>query len=174
MFDLEGALALTAHRANFLAGPGPRDWRAFYAPATRTGRNPPIIATLLALDAAGHDIEIWSGRSDEVEDKTTAWLEVHGLGHIPIRTRAAGDHRPDTILKAEWLDDGRTPDLVFEDRASVVALWRSRGIVCCQGRAGGFLMIERRQTTERGSGRTARDHSPDLGPRRPRAGRRGG
>ena len=138
VFDLDGTLALTEHRANFLADPGRRDWRGFYAACDKDGPNPPIIATLLALAAAGHDIEIWSGRSDEVEDKTTAWLEAQGLGHIPIRTRAAGDRRPDTTLKAEWLDEGRRPDLVFEDRASVVALWRSRGIVCCQVAPGDF------------------------------------
>lgn len=46
----------------------------------------------------GAEVEIWSGRSDEVKDKTTAWLAEHGLGHIKIRTRAAGDHRPDTVL----------------------------------------------------------------------------
>lgn len=67
-----------------------------------------------------------------MKDKTAAWLAEHGLAHIPIRTRAAGDHRPDTVPKAEWLDESRTPDLVFEDRASVVRLYRSRGIVCCQ------------------------------------------
>ncbi len=87
----------------------------------------------------GRDIvEIWSGRSDEVRDKTTAWLGEHGLGHIPIRTRAAGDHRADTVLKAEWLDEGRTPDLVFEDRDQMVAMYRARGIVCCQVAPGAF------------------------------------
>jgi hypothetical protein len=50
----------------------------------------------------------------------------------------AGDHRPDTALKAEWMDEGRKPDLVFEDRASMVAMWRSRGVVCCQVAPGDF------------------------------------
>lgn len=138
VFDLNGTLALTEHRAHFLAGPGRKDWRGFYAACDLDEPCHPIIRTLLALDTAGDNVEIWSGRSDEVRDKTAAWLVEHGLGHIPIRTRAAGDHRPDTVLKAEWLDEGRTPDLVFEDRASVVALWRSRGIVCCQVAPGDF------------------------------------
>jgi hypothetical protein len=73
-----------------------------------------------------------------VKGKTTAWLAENGLSHIPIRTRAAGDHRPDTVLKAEWLDEGRKPDLIFEDRASVVAMWRARGIVVCQVAPGEF------------------------------------
>lgn len=139
VFDLDGTLALTEHRAHFLNRPGrEKDWRGFYAACDKDEPCHPIIGVLLALDATGAEVEIWSGRSDEVKDKTTAWLAEHGLGHIKIRTRAAGDHRPDTVLKAEWLDEGRTPSLVFEDRASVVKLYRSRGIVCCQVAPGNF------------------------------------
>lgn len=58
--------------------------------------------------------------------------------HIPIRTRETGDHRADTVRKAEWLDEGRMPELVYEDSASVVALRRSCGIVCCQAAPGDF------------------------------------
>jgi len=139
VFDLDGTLALTEHRAHFLNRPGrEKDWRGFYAACDRDEPCHPIIRTLLALDATGAEVEIWSGRSDEVKDKTTAWLAEQGLGHILIRTRAAGDHRPDTVLKAEWLDEGRKPDLIFEDRASVVAMWRARGFVVCQVAPGEF------------------------------------
>ncbi len=53
VFDLDGTLALTEHRASFVSGPGRKDWRAFYGACDRDGPNHPIIATLLALDAAG-------------------------------------------------------------------------------------------------------------------------
>lgn len=139
VFDLDGTLALTDHRTHFLKRPSKeKDWRGFYAACDRDQPCHPIIRTLMALHSTGAEVEIWSGRSDEVKDKTTAWLAEHGLGHIPIRTRRAGDHRPDTVLKAEWLDEGRTPALVFEDRASMVAMWRSRAIVCCQVAPGDF------------------------------------
>lgn len=139
VFDLDGTLALTEHRTHFLARPSKeKDWRGFYAACDRDEPCQPIIRALLALDATGAEVEIWSGRSDEVKDKTTVWLAENGLGHIPIRTRAAGDHRPDTVLKAEWLDEGRTPSLVFEDRASMVEMYRARKIVCCQVAPGDF------------------------------------
>ncbi|WP_458425033.1 phosphatase domain-containing protein [Methylorubrum extorquens] len=132
-------LALTEHRAHFLNPPSKeKDWRGFYAACDRDEPCHPIIRTLLALHNTGAEVEIWSGRSHEVKDKTTAWLAEHGLGHISIQTRRAGDHRPDTVLKAEWLDEGRTPALVFEDRSSMVAMYRSRGIVCCQFAPGEF------------------------------------
>jgi hypothetical protein len=137
VFDLDGTLALTEHRSHFLTGPGPKDWRGFYAACDQDQPNLPIIATLIELGES-HDVEIWSGRSDEVRDKTEAWLERHQLDTVRLRMRAAGDHRPDTILKAEWLDEGRKPDLVFEDRTSMVAMYRARGIVCCQVAPGDF------------------------------------
>ena len=139
VFDLDGTLALTEHRAHFLDRPNrDKDWRGFYAACDKDEPCHPIIRTLHALKSSGADVEIWSGRSDEVMPLTIAWLNHHELGHIPLRMRQEGDHRADTVLKAEWLDEGRTPDLVFEDRASVVALWRSRGIVCCQVAPGDF------------------------------------
>lgn len=140
VFDLDGTLALTAHREHFIARPSKeKDWRGFYAACDKDQPCHPIIRTALAFDALGERVEIWSGRSDEVSDKTKAWLADHGLGHIPLRTRRAGDHRPDTDLKLEWLDEAdRKPDLVFEDRARMVAMYRSRDIVCCQVAPGDF------------------------------------
>jgi hypothetical protein len=39
----------------------------------------------------------------------------------------------DNLAKAS-----RKPDLIFEDRASVVAMWRSQGVVCAQVAPGDF------------------------------------
>ena len=140
IFDLDGTLALTDHRAHYLNRPsGEKDWRAFYAACDKDDPCHPILRTLLALWSTGADVEIWSGRSKEVADKTAAWLSANGIGHIPIKMREVGDHRPDTVLKAEWLDEcGYLPALVFEDRSSMVAMWRERGIVCCQVAPGEF------------------------------------
>lgn len=138
VFDLDGTLALTGHREHFLKAE-PKDWRGFYAACDLDAPCYPTITVAFALWEMGHDVEIWSGRSDEVAAKTTLWLDNHGLGHIKIRTRTAGDHRPDTVIKAEWIDlYGRKPDLVFEDRASMVAMYRERGIVCAQVAPGNF------------------------------------
>lgn len=139
VFDLDGTLALTEHREHFLTGPD-KDWRGFYAACDGDAPCAAIIATANALNGAGHRVEIWSGRSEEVRDKTEAWLRPHGiLGALPLKMRAEGDHQPDTKLKAAWLEQAnQTPDLVFEDRASMVAMWRSHGIVCAQVAPGDF------------------------------------
>lgn len=138
VFDLDGTLALTDHRAHFLEREQ-KDWRGFYAACDADTPCAPVIDTLLAFWDAGHSVEIWSGRSAEVRDKTHEWLRANGLGFVEIRMRPEGDHRPDTVLKAEWLAASeQKPDLVFEDRASMVAMWRSHDIVCAQVAPGEF------------------------------------
>ena len=103
VFDLDGTLALTEHREHFLKAE-PKDWRGFYAACDGDGPCLPVINTLRALAVSGHRVEIWSGRSAEVADKTRAWLCAHGLAFVNARYRAEGDHQPDTKLKAAWLD----------------------------------------------------------------------
>lgn len=138
IFDLDGTLALTEHRAHFLQQQ-PKDWRGFYAACDKDQPNLPIIETMRALYMQGHRIEIWSGRSDEVMAKTAMWQITHNIGFIPVRMRQEHDHRPDTTLKASWLDElASPPDLVFEDRDQMVAMYRARGIVCCQVAPGAF------------------------------------
>ena len=140
VFDLDGTLADGKHREHFINREiGAKDWRGYFAACDRDQAIGPIVNTLRALAAAGHDIEIWTGRSDEVAEKTAAWLQERGLHGFKMRSRPAGDHTPDHELKAAWMEQAsRKPSLVFEDRARVVAMWRSHGIVCCQVAPGDF------------------------------------
>lgn len=140
IFDLDGTLSDGKHREHYVTRPvGEKDWRAYFAACDDDRPIFPIVTALRAFVTAGHDVEIWTGRSDEVADKTAAWLEKHGLKGIPMRSRAHGDHTPDDELKASWLIEcSRKPNLIFEDRARVVAMWRSHGIVCCQVAPGEF------------------------------------
>lgn len=57
--------------------------------------------------------------------------------------RVEGDYTPDDVLKRQWLDFMLDEDLarlvaVFDDRASVVQMWRNAGITCLQVAEGGF------------------------------------
>jgi hypothetical protein len=136
--DLDGTLALVEHRRHHISG-GRRNWQAFFEACDRDLPNPPVVETLLALDRAGHRIEIWSGRSDQVRAKTERWLEGHGLGRFPLRMRRAGDNTPDDILKQGWLQAlDAPPDMVLDDRQKVVDMWRRNGIVCLQVAPGDF------------------------------------
>ena len=139
VFDLDGTLANTDHRKHLVSrenGNKP-NWRAFYAACDLDPPHWHTINTLWALFQDGHRIEIWTGRSDEVRDKTEAWLAKHKLGAVPVRMRAEGDYTPDDVLKRSWLADGR-PDLIFDDRTKVVDMWRAEGIPCFQVAPGNF------------------------------------
>ena len=136
--DLDGTLADIEHRRHFITN-GRRDWPGFFAACPDDTPISPVVETVKTLAAAGHRVEIWSGRSDEVREKTEAWLKAAGLGGLPLTMRRHGDHTPDDQLKESWLlAEATPPDLVFDDRNKVVAMWRRHGIVCAQVAPGDF------------------------------------
>ena len=138
VFDLDGTLAIGTHREHFVTGEK-KDWPSYFDACDKDSACEPIIEVLHNAIYAGDRVEIWTGRSDVVAEKTKAWLTRFDLDHVRILSRAVGDHTPDIELKEKWLSESDAkPDLVFEDRARVVAMWRSKGIVCCQVAPGEF------------------------------------
>ena len=172
IFDLDGTLALIEHRRHYVDRPSLKcydcgganrsncvqcadldegfkpDWTAFYAACHLDEPNKPVIATLNRLHQAGADIWIFSGRSDEVREKTVSWLTKHvRLWEYQIDAclcmRRAGDYTPDDVLKKQWLDNMLVEDsqrlvAVFEDRDRMVAMWRAAGVPCFQVAPGDF------------------------------------
>jgi hypothetical protein len=140
VFDLDGTLALNDHRQHFVERPvGEKDWNSFFEACDKDVPNWQIIRVLEVLRATGNHVEIWSGRSSSVLSKTSAWLARHGLSDVYFRCRCEGDHTPDHELKQQWLNEASNkPDLVFDDRDSVVAMWRANGVACAQVAEGSF------------------------------------
>jgi phosphoglycolate phosphatase-like HAD superfamily hydrolase len=146
IFDLDGTLADCEHRQHHVRAfdldggePGAVDWDAFYRACVHDKPIRHAINTMAALRNAGAAVEIWTGRSDLVLGETIDWLARHGVPRVGIRMRPHGDHQPDHKLKGFWLRHAATrPDLVFEDRARVVAMWRAEGIPCYQVAPGEF------------------------------------
>jgi hypothetical protein len=71
------------------------------------------------------------------------WLRQHVGVNGQLIMRETGDHRPDVVIKAEFIENGAiNPEqvfLVFDDRDSVVKMWRHRfGLVCFQVAEGSF------------------------------------
>jgi len=146
IFDLDGTLADASHRIPILEDKtNPRRWRDFYAACGKDLPHYHVIDILQTLRALS-DIRIWTGRSDEVRTETEAWLwkYVQIAPHkIEIKMRPADDHTPDTELKKRWLDELTPLERnhlagVFEDRSSVVAMWRANGVRCYQVAPGDF------------------------------------
>ncbi len=138
VFDLDGTLANIDHRRPFVEGKK-KDWNEFFDRCIEDKPVLPVIAMMHALMDTGWHVEIWSGRSDRVQDKTVAWLHHHGAFPDRLRMRAEGDYGPDEKLKESWLLDCIVkPSIIFDDRDKVVAMWRRNGIVCAQVAPGDF------------------------------------
>lgn len=151
IFDLDGTLANIEHRLYFIEN-GRNDWRSFYRACGSDEPIPAAITTLQCLQRSRAEIWIWTGRSDEVRRDTEEWLVQNGIWRSrlnPFRApeallmRRAGDHRPDVEVKREWLSMLEPPEhrrltAVFEDRKSVVQMWRATGVPCFQVAPGEF------------------------------------
>lgn len=156
IFDLDGTLALIEHRKHFVerdrksnfAGGITCDWRSFYAACDQDQPNEPVIRVMETLRHNGAEVWIFSGRSDEVRDKTEAWLCAHTSFmshelHTALTMRAEGDYTPDDVLKKKWLDgmlldDRERLTAAFDDRDRVVKMWRDNGVMCFQVAPGEF------------------------------------
>lgn len=148
IFDLDGTLALIGHRHHLLEANDREKWHRFYAACDKDTPNSPVIDTMERLRHAGADVWIFSGRSDEVRDKTVAWLVEH-TRFMPweldtaLMMREVGDHTADDVLKRQWLDamlidDRQRLVATFDDRDRVVAMWRAAGVPCFQVAGGEF------------------------------------
>lgn len=142
IFDLDGTLANIEHRLHYVAAK-PKRWDRFFRACAGDAPNRPVIELAKALWAAGWEIWIWSGRSDVVRADTDAWLARHVGIEAPLRMRRDGDHQADVSLKQSWLLQMAPADrarlrFIVDDRASVVAMWRSHGVTCLQCAEGRF------------------------------------
>ena len=106
-----------------------------------------LLDTVVAGLAAGaHDLGwrvlLVSGRDEVARQSTSAWLHRHGVQYEALWMRPAGDNRPDREVKAELYHahiEGRFDiKYVLDDRDSVVAMWRSKGLKVLQVAYGAF------------------------------------
>jgi len=137
IFDIDGTLADLSHRLHHIKRQ-PINWDTFFAECVHDAPIQPILELARVAVAHGYKLILVSGRSDEVRQQTEEWLATHGVPYQELHMRKAGDYRQDTIVKSEILDAilaaGNEIAFVVDDRPSVVAMWRSRGLTCLQCR----------------------------------------
>lgn len=138
VFDLDGTLADLSHRLHYIQG-DPKDWRGFFSAVHKDAPIPHVVYLFKMIWSRYEDAEVWSGRSDECRAQTENWCKKH-LGCQPLTfMRKAGDHRPDFMIKREFLAASeRRPTVIFDDRKQVVDMWRAEGIPCFQVADGDF------------------------------------
>jgi predicted kinase len=137
LFDLDGTLADISHRLHHIKN-GSHDWDRFFAECGNDALIEPIRDLATDFDCRGYKIILVSGRSDKVRGLTEDWLNAHSVPYSELYMRMDGDYRQDFIIKSEILDHllagGNRIKFVVDDRPSVVAMWRERGLTCLQCR----------------------------------------
>ena len=141
IFDVDGTLMNISHRRKFVEMK-PKDWKAFREQTVNDTPNLDVFAVAKSLHQAGHNIIIASGRNKSQRAITLKQLMSEGLVFRAIYLRSDSDYRPDTEVKAQMLDkmkaEGWNPELVFDDRTSVVDMWRKKGLRAVQVAPGDF------------------------------------
>lgn len=129
-------MANVAHRSALVKGQR-RDYERFHS---LCGSDPPnawCVRLITAMQAAGCEIRIVSGRPTSVERQTAEWLArviPNAAGMTAELLRAPGDSTPDVELKRRWLRGIDKSRVLFcvDDRRRIVDMWRSEGLVCLQ------------------------------------------
>ena len=140
VFDIDGTIADISHRLHLIDhrdynATTPKQWDEFFA---RMVDDKPIEHMRVLVDTLSltYPVLLCTGRGEENREQTVEWLKRHRFNFFELFMRPAGDFRQDDVVKSELLDrmlaEGYAPMLVFEDRARVVKMWRSRGIPCAQ------------------------------------------
>ena len=132
LVDIDGTLALRSGRHPF-------EWERVHTDQP----NLPVVNCVRALSNQGFEIVFVTGREELLRDSTTKWLQQHVGVRGRLLMRVTGDHRPDVVVKSEFIKQGAINSndvlLVLDDRDSVVKMWRAQfGLVCFQVAEGNF------------------------------------
>lgn len=141
--DIDGTVANLDHRLHYVHGEK-KDWRTFLSKCHLDTPNHDVYLIAESFcDTTGSDLVFCSGRGNEYRDKTETWLKEYGMPYEQLIMRQERDYRQDTIVKEQILDFEiktiyREVLAVFDDRQSVVDMWRKRGLRTLQVASGDF------------------------------------
>ena len=132
-FDIDGTLALKGDRHIF-------DYSKVHLDLPHL----PVVSIAKRLYKDGYKLIFMSGREDSCRSQTEEWLRENlGIrGILTLFMRKTGDHRKDSYIKKELWEEHIKDKFnilgIFEDRSSVVKMWRSLGLFVCQVAEGEF------------------------------------
>ncbi|MEK9699484.1 MAG: HAD family acid phosphatase [Candidatus Poseidoniales archaeon] len=141
IFDVDGTLMNIAHRRQYVVQ-RPKDWARFRENTHLDTPYEDVFEVARSLMNSGHRIIIASGRNQSQAEITRQQITSQGVQPVAYYFRSNSDYRPDHVLKSGMLDrmiaDGYQPNMVFDDRTSVVEMWRERGLRAVQVAPGDF------------------------------------
>ena len=133
--DIDGTLVNIDKRLPYLTK-DPIDWDSFLDPEN-IKMDSPIVDTIKIIKVLSKTFPIVSvtGRNEGIRKATEEQLNQY-LGFVPhksmLHMRKDGDHSLDLIIKANIYEKKIKPEYniigIFEDKTSVVEMWRSLGL----------------------------------------------
>jgi len=134
--DIDGTIADLSHRLPLVSN-GRKDWDTFFELADK---DEPIRSIIDVVSDYYHqtpeidELHFVTGRPETIRRLTEDWLKhvAQMYFYADLHMRPAGDTRPDCVIKEEILDrllsDRKNVVAVFDDRQSVVDMWKRRGL----------------------------------------------
>lgn len=139
--DVDGTLMNIEHRRHLVSGEN-KDWKAFSEAMGEDTPNDDIFSIVKDLQKRDNNIIITTGRSEDSYDITIKQLREGGIEPEAVYMRAFGSFAPDFEIKKQMLGrmrkDGYYPTVAFDDRKSVVDMWRGEGLRALQVAPGDF------------------------------------
>ena len=134
IFDIDGTLS-DGRAFDFLLDQKPKLWDEWNRQTFHHVPWAPIVSQYFSHHFQGHDNYIITARAENCRLYTENWLHKHALarGHKGLYMRAAGDHRPDFIIKEEIIhflkkNYGLSFDIAYDDRPQVIEMYKRNGI----------------------------------------------
>ena len=131
--DLDGTLCDINHRLHF-ARQNPKDWKSFFAGIKDDVVRLDVLTRVANLQDQGCKIMFVSARPENYREPTEIWLEKALNGyriHEVLIMRESHDKRPDTEVKKDIYEKylkHLNIVTVFDDRPSVIRMWREKGL----------------------------------------------
>lgn len=141
VFDVDGTLTDPTHRRHHVQNK-PKRWDIWNKEMSNDGHHHHVIQFTHIARQLGKKVVICTGREEMYRQVTIDHLLLGNTVFDKMYMRSTKDNRPDDIVKKELLDkmreEGYNPILVFDDRDSVVKMWRENGIPTFQVNYGDF------------------------------------
>ncbi len=138
IIDLDGTLSDCSHRRHH-AEKG--DFKEFY----KTMGDDPVnewCRAIIDSFKGTHKVLIVSGRPDEYDAISRAWMIFNDIHFDELYMRLKGDFRDDTIIKKSifhyYIEHEYEIEFVIDDRKKVIEMWRKLGLTALQCAEGNF------------------------------------
>ncbi|MBC7630048.1 HAD family acid phosphatase [Aeromicrobium sp.] len=131
IFDMDGTLCDTSDIVHLIEGEQ-KDYAAFHAASAACPAHDDVVAAAKDQRAQGRAILVVTSREFIWRDLSLDWLVKHDIGYDALYMRIVGDYRKDVLVKKDILkqitDDGYRVLTAWDDKPSVLDLWRENGI----------------------------------------------